>query len=437
MLQAIKELREKLKTSWQRLDDFFNYDLWHKLPPITSRQGIVYRLLRFYHLIAKGFREDEIRLHAISLTYNTLIALIPLLALTLAFLKGFGYDAQLETFVLGYFEGYPDEFQQFINQVLDEIKQANFARIGGVGAAILLLVLIQVLNRTEATFNTIWGIEQSRSWLRNAGNYVLITIVVPILIALAVALKARVSFGEEVFSRFNFLLPFMVTWVALSFLYFAMPNTRVKPWAAAVSGLVAAILWNLLLNVYLIGQPAINRYNVIYGSLAMLPIFLIWLFISWTIVLLGARITFAVQNSQSYQPAHTGRKANTRTRLLVSLAVLDHGARALAGKEERFQAEVFSQRYAVPMPLVTRVLALLNEAGLIAETSEENVWLLTSSPENIELCHVVNLVLEEGDNSDRLGLEPFMPRVEETLAACQKRWQTQEGSLADLLKEPN
>lgn len=416
----------------QQVEHFFAYDLWRPLPPLTTPKGIGYRLLRFGHIVVRGFREDGIRLHAASLTYYTLIALIPLLAVSLAMLKGLGYDKQLEQFLVDYFAAYPDELRNFIDEIMTALKAADFASIGAVGVVMLFIAVIGVLNRIEDTFNHIWSIERSRSWLRNATNYTAIMVIVPLALVVAISLVARLQLGdEETTRRLSSLVPFVVTWLAFSFLYQAMPNTNVKFIAALAGGFWAALLWWLWLRFYITFQPAVNRYNVIYGTLAVFPIFLIWLFVNWSIILLGAKLTFAVQNSKSYRPDHYTRGAGPLVRLQLALSILHACTKAANQEGPAFTRTGFEQQTRTPRPLLERVLTTLTQAGYLAETDEEEPrLLLTTTPDRIPLTNVLMDILKEGETAESLGLADMDPEVKAQLDSYINLWKDKHITLA-------
>jgi len=437
MFSSFTAHKDKVKKLAQQVPDYLRYDLWHReLPPFFSWQGQLMRILRFVHMIIRGFREDKIRLHAASLTYNSLIALVPLLALSLAVLKGLGYGVKFDTWLRDYFTDYPAEFQAFITQILDAINKADFASVGGVGAAALVVIMVSVLNRIESSFNNVWGIGKARSWLRNFSNYLAIVVVVPFLLITAITVSARLQFGTEIIQRLGLLrlVPFAVSWAAFTFLYLIMPNTRVKFWAAFVSGFAGAVMWNAWIQIYIEVQPGVSRHNTFYGALAMIPVFLIWLYVNWTIVLLGAKVTFAVQNGGNYRSELTLRRANSKAKVLLSLSILVRCALALVRDRTPFQKEQFQKEHAVPPPLLNDLLALLTAAGLIAETTTEpGTYVLLRTPEQIDIRQIIHRVLDEGDDAASLALRDLDPRVSESLTTVFEQLDSGRTTVADLL----
>lgn len=233
--------RTWITDKWQHLSKFTGLDLWRiSLPPLWSWKGIVVRLMRIIHLVVRGFREDEIRLHASSLTYNALIALVPLLAISLSLLKGLGYDTSLQNYLQELTQEMPTQIQDISTQLLSAVDNANFAQIGGIGGLLLLWVVIQMLSRIERSFNTIWGIHRSRSWLRNSVNYISIVVVVPILLISAITLTAQFKWGGDLIERLGLvrLIPFVSVWLAFSFCMAPCPIPGFVPWL-----LWALVLW--------------------------------------------------------------------------------------------------------------------------------------------------------------------------------------------------
>ena len=470
--------REWFGRHWARAKRFFSHDLWFcRLPPFFSRRGLALRFLRFCHLLIKGFQENEIRLHAVSLTFNTLLALVPLLALSLAILKGLNIDftetlnedalgvvAQME----GMMEQMPEEMKLTIEKIQEEAGQVNFAKIGGVGALILLVMMVQVLSRMESSFNHVWGITRSRNWLRKATNYISIVVVIPLLLITAISLSAKLKWpgaepglnpdsaytagtnddagsvpeqgsrGSSARRSGGQFLPFFATWIAFFFLYLAVPYTHVKVWAALVGGFTGALGWHMWFRFYIYVQPGITSYNAIYGTLSAIPIFLIWLYFNWVLILAGAKITHAVQTGSNYQPEGPAYQPSIRTRFLLTLAVLSECAHSLEEGAAGFKKQKFADRYQVPLNLLSGTLDFLVAEGFIVETAaEDEGYLLAQAPRRLPIKKIFQAIIERGQPPGELGIDPLDERVQGIVAALLTRLDEDSATLVDLLDEEN
>jgi membrane protein len=196
----------------------------------------------------RGYVDDDLTIHATSLTFVTLTSLVPILAVGFALVKGFGMgDDQLAKLAqMEWIEQMPEQFQVFVDQVLEMVNTTNFSALGGVGLAFFVLTAVLVLANVEKSFNRVWGVDKSRSLLRQITNYTSVLVLVPLLIGVAGGLKAQIAISEKFFAVdvnawVQNLLSFAILWLAVAFLYVFVPNTRVRLRPAAVSSLITTL----------------------------------------------------------------------------------------------------------------------------------------------------------------------------------------------------
>ncbi len=431
-IQRIHELRNK---SYH----FFKNDLWYReLPPLATGRGVLLRMARFLHLMVRGFQEDQLRLHATSLTFSTLMSLLPILAIALAIAKALGQDGPAVEKLNEYTRDMPEQFQTLLESILEVVKQTDFGKLGAIGALVLLFMVVQVLTRMEHSFNHVWGIEKPRSLVRRITNYISIGMVVPLFLLAAITVTANIKWGSTAFEQLGLLrlAPFLAIWLAFAFLYGAMPNTPVRFWTAMVSGLIGAMLWQGWFRFYIIIQPGVTRYNLLYGALASVPIFLAWLYVSWLIVLLGAKIAFAVQNGNSYQPELSLRQANLRTKITLAAAVLVRAAKTLREDAPILDKELFAREHALNPFLLDEVLHVLIRHRLLAETTEDpGRYLLLKTPDRLHYHGLVSLFLQDGDDLKDLGIRRVAPLLENVFSVALAGMEAEQRTILDLLSE--
>jgi len=389
------------------------------------------RVFRVLVLVWRGFTEDDLLIHASALTYATLMSLVPLLAITFSVLRGLGAGQEQLNKLLQWKQNMPQEFQSFIDQIVQVVSTTNFAALGWIGLAALLLIAVMVLGSMETSFNRIWAVKRARNPLRRIANYISILVVVPILIGVAgtisaslrsPALMERLGAAAGIYGHLLRLTPLLGTWMAFLFLYVLIPNTRVSPFAAGLSSLITALLWLGWQKLYVSMQIGVARYNAIYGTFASIPIFLAWLYTSWVIVLLGAEISFAIQNHETYHLETV--RASPRTFTLLTTLVAAAAARRL--REGRpFSPGGFAHQHRVPVRLVNGAVAFLASRGWLAELAEQPGTYVLSR--DISACSVSELsreIYRDGADAVELGirnipppLETIMARIEECLSA--------------------
>ena len=427
MVGKTKQLAVKVK-------EFLCSDVWDiDISSTSVKHSIIIRVIRVAQLVVKGFKEDDLAVHASALTFTSLMSLVPILAVAFALLKGFGFGQQEIDKLLQWKDGMPDQFQNFFDQMLHIVNSTNFSALGWIGLGFVVFTAIMVLGSIENSFNRIWGISTSRSLIRKVTNYISVLVLVPLLIGIASTLEASLRSGalllpESVGFLVRNLLgltSLFTTWLAFLFLYMFVPNTRVKFAPALSGGLCAALLWLLWQKLYIILQIGVARYNAIYGTFASVPIFLAWLYASWVIVLLGAEFAFALQNFATYQMEGAADRASARSRLILALAIVQHAARALSDNAPKFDTSVFAKTYRVPIRLLNDIVRLLEHAGYMAETAEkQGTYVLLKTPSSVSLKELVDLILQAGARPESLGLDHIAPAMESIVAKVEAGMQS-------------
>ena len=406
---------------------FLLHDLWNaELSSLSRLRRVGVRLLRIFDLVIKGFRYDDLPVHAAALTFASLMALVPLLAIAFAVLKGLGGDQEMRTKLADAVVGMPVQFANFVQQILDIVDRTSFTAIGWVGVLVLFVTAVQVLSSVENSFNRVWGVTKSRSWVRKFTNYTSITVLVPVLIMVAFAISATLQneaikhgLGEASFLYRTVvrLAPLVAVWIALFLLITFMPNTHVRRRPAAVSALISALFWIFWQKIYISLQVGVARYNAIYGTFASVPIFLMWLSVCWMIILLGSEIAFALQNHTTFHMERTASQASVRSRITMGLSVLLDIARGFAAGRTGFDADEFAQRNEVPVRLVHDLLAIFVRSGIIAELAESpGRYVLMRTPDRIAIGDVVRMVTEDGASPETVGLSHPDPAIEKVMS---------------------
>ena len=258
------------------------------------------------YLTIRFFTEKRVMTQASALTYSTLLAIVPIFAVVFAIARGFGYNKFIEMWFREALASQPqaaDVIVSFVNSYLIHTKSGIFL---GVGLIFMLYTVLMLVNNVEETFNQIWQVNNSRPILRSFANYLAMFFLFPIIIVISTGLSI---FMETVADRMDDIVilepivhklfsffPFMLMSLLFIFLYVYMPNTKVRFSCAIIPGILAGIAMHLLQIAYIHSQIWVTGYNAIYGSFAALPLFMLWVQISWAICLFGAQLTYTNQN---------------------------------------------------------------------------------------------------------------------------------------------
>ena len=351
---------------------------------------------RMIYLIYRNYRDGETQILAISLTYYSLLAIFPVVALVLGITKGFGLD---KIFIQKFFELWPGN-NSFLRVIVDVAQRLLLSTessiLTGVGIVILIYSAVKVLIMLENSFNKIWKINKKRSITRRVIDYIAIIFLGPIFFVLLSALNSIAV--EEISKHFSGNAVIMNLFIGLfgpatyiilfSYLFYVIPNTNVKIKPAVYAGIVTTLLtfgWKLL---FLLLQSSITRYNIIYGTLALIPIFLIWVQYVWVTILLGAQIAFSIQTSDEFlysekieMPIKVKREAGI---LILSLIIKN-----FVEKKESFTYQKLTDRLGMEVFFVKEILSDLEKMGFINEVfydkNSDSQYQVAYSPESITI----------------------------------------------------
>ncbi len=264
---------------------------------------------KIYHklyLTIRFFTEKRVMTQASALTYSTLLAIVPILAVVFAIARGFGYNKYIEMWFRELLASQPqvaDVIVSFVNSYLIHTKSGIFL---GVGLIFMLYTVLMLVNNVEETFNQIWQVNNSRPIIRSFANYLAMFFLFPIIIIISTGLSIFMEtvagkmedfvLLEPIINKLISLSPSMLMSLLFIVLYVYMPNTKVRFSCAVVPGILAGIAMHMLQIAYIHSQVWVTGYNAIYGSFAALPLFMLWVQISWTICLFGAQLTYTNQN---------------------------------------------------------------------------------------------------------------------------------------------
>ena len=358
-------------------------DIWRiRLADLPFGKSFLIKQLRIIILAFRGYDEDRCLLRASSLTFYTLLSIVPVAAMFFGIAKGFGFEKRLEKELFDKFPGQEEVLTQVINFSNSLLDQTQGGLIAGIGLLILFWSVLKVLGHIEMALNDIWEIKEQRSWGRKFSDYLSIMLISPVLVLMSGSATVFITTQVEqitqkvallgVFSPLiSFLLkftPYVLIWVLFTLLYIIMPNTRVNFKAGLLGGVVAGTLYQIAQWGYMSFQIGAAKYNAIYGSFAALPLFLMWIQISWWIVLFGAELSFANQNVDTYEYEPDCLKVSSGFKKLLTLQITHLLIKNFANAEKPLLGSQISTQLQMPIRLVHNILFDLVESGLVSET---------------------------------------------------------------------
>ena len=352
------------------------------LPP---GRAFAVRSLRVIHTLAREFVNGELNQRAASLVFTTLLSLVPLLAVSFSLLKAFGVHNEFESVLVGFLAPLGDKGIEISVKILDFVDNVNGKVLGGVGLSLLLVTVISLVHKVERSFNYIWRVDRPRGFLERFSGYLSVVMVGPVLIITALGMTATVMSTSIVQGMIAIeplgtivkwvatLIPYLLVIAAFTFIYIFIPNTRVHVRAAVVGAVVAGILWESAgwaFASFVVHSP---RHAAIYSGFAVVFLFMLWLYVAWLILLVGATVAFFFQHPE-YQglPDRYLTLSNRMREWMALLAIFRIAQHHYHGKPPIPVGQLAVQ-FGVPVAALNDILGELTKRGLLVEVSGSQV----------------------------------------------------------------
>lgn len=410
-----RDLVGLLKKAW-KLDP----DDYHGM----RRSGL--KAWQFLVLILRNFWLDNCLLRGSALAFTSILSLVPLLALAFAILKGFGVQNQVEPLVLDQLSG---GSQEVVEGIISYINNTNMRTMGVFGLVTLMVTAITLLDNVEDAFNAIWGVKATRSFRHKFSDYLTVLISGPVLMFTAVSVTTfmqsqaafkwlvETSYLGDILIFLLQLLPYLVVWIALTLLYLFIPNAAVRFRSALAGAVVAGTCWQVAQWWYIHLQVGVAKYNAIYGTLAVLPIFMVWIYVSWLIVLFGVEIVYAHQNIRSLRREMRVGTLSHRTRELLCLAILADIVNAFVRGTDGWTAVRLEDDLDISERILLELVGSLVEAGLLVATvGPPTVYRPARDPDMITVEEVLAVLKHAGEGWKPLRLTKAETHISSLLA---------------------
>jgi membrane protein len=375
--------------------NFIKTDIWRIREKDLSRMKYFFiKQLRILILATRRFGQDQCPLQASALTFYSILSIVPLVAMAFGIAKGFGFQNLLEKQLLEKFPGQEEVMLRIFDFAHSLLENTKEGVIVGIGVAFLFWTVIKLLSNIEGSLNDIWEIKTPRTYVRKFSDYLSIILISPILVIMSssatVFITTQITLITEkvaligMFSPVIFvflkLLPYCLVWILFIFTYILMPNTRVNFSSGFVAGILAGTIYQIAQLAYIYFQVAMARYNAIYGSFAALPLFLIWIQLSWMIVLFGAEISFSYQYVDTYEFEPDCRQISPAFKRLLTLNIAHLIISTFSKKGMPLTASKISQALEIPIRLVQQILDELVESRFFSNTEIKEYNALAYQP---------------------------------------------------------
>jgi membrane protein len=393
-------MEQKLRSLWRRVEA----ELFEQRETTLRRPlALAVAVLRYPYALARDLITGDLNMRAMSLVYTTLLSLVPLIAFSFSVLKGLGFHRDLEPVIYEFFRPLGDRASELTDQVLDFVDNVQGGVLGSIGLVFLVWTVISVIQKVEESLNWIWHVERVRSYARRFTEYLSLMIVGPILMVTAFGLIASLTthssvqwlIAREPFGTLIVMLgrlgPWLLVSATLAFLYAFVPNTRVRVGAALLAGAIAAAAWVAAGFAFTQLVAYSTNMMAVYASFAIVLLALMWVWLNWLILLLGAQLAFYLQNPQYLRSGQREVQATGRLRERLALSVMYLVGRSFANGERRWTVNHLSTELGVPSGALGPIVDTLERCGLLASTEDE-AFVPGRDPDRIGLDEILNAV---------------------------------------------
>ena len=416
--------------------------MWRRtVTELDSRnKRIGYAVIRTIVLVVRGFASKNLNDKAKALTYSLIFAIVPILAMIVAVAKGFGVVDVIQNQLNHSFLGETNMVPAIMAMVERYLETAQGGVFIGIGLLILLWAVYSFFQSVETAFNHIWNVQKSRSILRQITTYIAIVVLIPVVIVCSAGINIFVHSTMDTILHAQVLneflqnsgvkfLQFALCWLLFTVMYIAVPNTKVRFLSAFIPGVIMGTLFQLLqmLSVYLIAM--LSRTSIVYGAFATIPILLTWLQYTSLLILIGAEMSYAIQNNEEFEYEQDLKKMSRRYKDFIMLYLLSEIIKRFEADEVPLSAHELAIRDHLPIRLVNRLLGRMVETGILREVHVEGNEDKTYQPALDTHKISVGMVISR---TEAQGTELFLQAVSPEMKAFWKRYMNMKNTHREL-----
>ena len=385
------------------------------------------KTIKVINLSVRSFLDRDLQSQACALTYRTVLAVVPALAMLFAIARGFGFQNLMQSELFKYFPAQRQALETALQYVENYLSQASQGVFIGIGLIFLLWTLWSLMSSVEDSFNHVWGVATTRSLPRKFTDYTALFLLLPVLMVCSAGISIFMSdavqrmFGGHALSpllhRLLSFTPTLISWIIFTAAYYLIPNTKVRFKGALFAGVLCGTLFQCVQWLFVTGQLYVSKYNAIYGSFAFLPLMLVWMQLSWLITLAGVGLTYAWQNFDNFAYRDQAQGVSATYSTHIALAVLSLAVKRFKQHEGAIKLSRLVRDYDIPGPLAEQVLNKLHKAGLlnIVTTDKEDLaYQPTFDPDEYTVNGVANALSDMGNSN-------FIPKADSRFAKLLKR----------------
>ena len=402
-----------MATAKVKIDNYLTKKLWEtdldSLGPLSSWW---IKFLRFLHVLGLELSEEQLALRAMGLVYTTLLSIVPLLAVSFSVLKAFGVHTRFEIFLYYFLEPLGEKGVDLSLKIIGFVENVNVSVLGSIGMAMLVYTVMSQIRKIESALNYIWNVKGTRSFEKRFSNYLSVLLVGPVLIFSAIGITGSLmstavahkilaikSLGSIIYLAGR-LTPYILVSAAFTFIYIFLPNTKVRFTSALTGGLFSGVMWKITGMVFASFIVSSAQYSAIYSGFSVLILSLIWLYWSWFILLVGAKVSYYQQYPRLIYTRKAPLSLSNRMKEKLALLIMFLIGDSFHSNAQHWRLESLSKRLGLPAVIVLDMLTMLGKKRLIVQSSEEPPeYLPAKDLETIFIKEILEVARISGDEA--------------------------------------
>ena len=413
------------------IEKIIDHLLWNiNLNKVNKFQAFCIQAIRIFYGTFQDLKTGLPSLRAMSLVYTTLLSIVPLLAVSFSVLKGFGAHNQIEPALVSLLEPLGEKGLLISQQIISFVDNMKVGVLGSLGLLLLIFTVLSLVKKIESAFNATWNISVTRNIIQRFSNYLSVILIGPLLLFTSAGITASFN-SSDVIDKFSSIEPFgtlllffgevtpyILTTISFALIYYLIPNTKVRLRSAVYGAVVATILWKMIGTLFTTFIVNSTNYTAIYSSFAILIIFMIWIYMSWLIILTGASISYYHQNPDLISNKSKVIRLSCRLREKLALTVMQLIGSSFHNNEPQWTMQTLSNKTRISEQALMIIMPSLLSAKLITSSGTDRQYYIPSqSLEHITIAMILNAArsAEEAHHLSPDDVETT-PQVEDTLS---------------------
>lgn len=386
--------------------------LWKNAVKESVGSAVLRTIFQVVSALIGDIRQGQLSLRAMSLVYTTIISLVPLFAISFSVLKGLGAHNQIRPFLLNTLDALGEKKFEIADKIIGFVNNIQVGVLGAVGIAVLLYTVIGMLQKIESSFNYVWNIPKSRSFSKRINDYLSVLFIAPLLIFLSTAMTASARsqyildklsnvYGVDMLiALIGFIIPYLILALAFTFLYSFVPNTKVRFKAAFISGLITALIWKTMGWGFSNFVANSANHAAVYSAFATIIVFMIWIYLVWLVLLIGASIGFYIQYPEYRKTSHTVVNISIEQQEALAIEVMSEVAKRFSEHESPVSTDELSELSGYPQNVIESVCMSLKTLEILTNEEDSHAWLPARPLEHISVYDVIHAVRSNASDNE-------------------------------------